>query len=83
MSRINVTKPWLGNEEIEAVAEAIESGWVAQGPRVAAFEEKFAAKVGAPHAIAVSSCTTALHLALVVAGVGPGDDVGRLSVDRR
>jgi dTDP-4-amino-4,6-dideoxygalactose transaminase len=75
VSRINVTKPWLGNEEIEAVAEAIESGWVAQGPRVAAFEEKFAAKVGAPHAIAVSSCTTALHLALVVAGVGPGDDV--------
>ena len=75
MSRINVTKPWLGNEEIEAVAEAIESGWVAQGPRVAAFEEKFAAKVGAPHAIAVSSCTTALHLALIAAGVGPGDDV--------
>jgi dTDP-4-amino-4,6-dideoxygalactose transaminase len=75
VSRINVMKPWLGNEEIAAVAEAIESGWVAQGPRVAAFEEKFAAKVDAEHAIAVSSCTTALHLALIAAGVGPGDDV--------
>lgn len=75
MSRINVMKPWLGDEEIAAVAEAIASGWVAQGPRVAAFEEKFAAKVNAEHAIAVSSCTTALHLALIVTGVGPGDDV--------
>jgi dTDP-4-amino-4,6-dideoxygalactose transaminase len=75
VNRVNVMKPWLGTEEIAAVAEVIESGWVAQGPRVAAFEEKFAAQVGAEHAIAVSSCTTALHLALVVAGVGPGDDV--------
>jgi dTDP-4-amino-4,6-dideoxygalactose transaminase len=75
VNRINVMKPWLGYEEIASVAEAIESGWVAQGPRVAAFEEKFAAQVDAEHAIAVSSCTTALHLALIVAGVGPGDDV--------
>jgi dTDP-4-amino-4,6-dideoxygalactose transaminase len=75
MSRINVMKPWLGNDEIAAVAETIESGWVAQGPRVAAFEAKFAAKVDAEHAIAVSSCTTALHLALIVTGVRPGDDV--------
>ena len=75
MSRVNVIKPWLGSEEIAAVSEAIESGWVAQGPRVAAFEEKFAAKVGAEHAIAVSSCTTALHLALIAAGVGSDDDV--------
>lgn len=75
MSRINVMKPWLGNEEIAAVAEAIESGWVAQGPRVAAFEEKFAAMVDADHAVAVSSCTTALHLALIAAGIEPGDDV--------
>lgn len=75
MSRINVIQPELGDEEIAAVAEVIESGWVAQGPRVAAFEQKFAALVGAEHAIAVSSCTAALHLALIAAGVGPGDDV--------
>lgn len=75
MNRINVMKPWLGEEEIAAVAEVIESGWVAQGPRVARFEEEFAAAMESPHAVAVSSCTAALHLALVVAGVGEGDDV--------
>jgi len=75
MTRINVMKPWLGTEEAEALAEVIASGWVAQGPRVAEFEEEFADAVGAPFAIATSNCTTALHLALVVAGVGPGHDV--------
>lgn len=75
MSRINVMQPWLGEAEIEAVTEVLRSGWVAQGPRVKAFEEAFAAHQQAQHAVAVSSCTTGLHLALVVAGVRPGDEV--------
>ncbi|MBU4465612.1 MAG: DegT/DnrJ/EryC1/StrS family aminotransferase, partial [Actinobacteria bacterium] len=75
MTRVNVMRPWLGEEEVAAVTEVIESGWVAQGPRVAAFETAFAEKQQAQHAIAVSNCTTALHLALKVVGVGAGDDV--------
>ncbi|MCG6498930.1 DegT/DnrJ/EryC1/StrS aminotransferase family protein [Kitasatospora sp. A2-31] len=72
---IPVMLPWLGEEEAAAAAEAVRSGWVAQGPRVAAFERAFAEHLGVPHAVAVSSCTTALHLALIGAGVGPGDEV--------
>lgn len=75
MSRLNVMQPWLGEEEVAAVSEVIRSGWVAQGPRVAAFESRFAEVQQAEHAVATSSCTTALHLALVVAGVVAGDDV--------
>jgi len=75
MSRINVMQPFVGAEEIRAVTDVIASGWVAQGPRVAAFESAFAVHQLADHAVAVSSCTTALQLALVVAGVQPGDDV--------
>lgn len=68
-------RPWLGPEEAAAASEAITSGWVAQGPRVEAFERAVAARVEAAAGVAVSSCTTALHLALVVLGVGPGDEV--------
>ncbi len=75
MSRINVMKPWLGEEEAAALSEVIASGWIAQGPRTAQFEAAFAQRMEAGHAVAASSCTTALHLALVVAGVSPGDDV--------
>ncbi|MFT4287066.1 DegT/DnrJ/EryC1/StrS family aminotransferase [Nocardioides sp.] len=75
MSRVNVMQPWLGEEEAAALAEVIASGWVAQGPRVAAFEEAFAASQQASYAVATSNCTTALHLAMVVTGVGRGDDV--------
>lgn len=73
--RIPVMIPWLGEEEAKAASDAVLSGWVAQGPRVAAFEQAFAERVGAEHGIAVSSCTTALHLALVALGLGPGDEV--------
>ena len=72
---IPVMRPWLGNEEAEAAAAAVASGWIAQGPRVREFEEAFAAAIGAPHAVAVSSCTAALHLALIAFGIGPGDEV--------
>jgi dTDP-4-amino-4,6-dideoxygalactose transaminase len=72
---IPVMRPWLGEEEAEAAAAAVASGWIAQGPRVAQFETAFGAALGAAHAVAVSSCTTALHLALIAAGIGPGDEV--------
>ncbi|MFP3526305.1 DegT/DnrJ/EryC1/StrS family aminotransferase, partial [Pantoea sp. SIMBA_072] len=68
-------KPWLGAEEAMALANVIASGWVAQGPKVRQFEEAFAKEQRAGFAVATSSCTSALHLALAVAGVGPGDDV--------
>ncbi|WP_079078397.1 DegT/DnrJ/EryC1/StrS family aminotransferase [Streptomyces sp. CdTB01] len=73
--RIPVMIPWLGEEEAKAASDAVLSGWVAQGPRVAEFERAFAERVGAEHGIAVSSCTTALHLCLVALGLGPGDEV--------
>src|SRR5438105_9196914 len=79
MPVIPVAKPFLGEEEAAAAREAILSGWVTQGPRVAAFEGQFARYVGAPHACAVSSCTAALHLALHALGVGPGDEVVTVS----
>ncbi|MEV6491626.1 DegT/DnrJ/EryC1/StrS family aminotransferase [Actinoplanes sp. NPDC051633] len=75
MKKIPVMIPQLGEEEALAAAEAVRSGWVAQGPRVARFEQEFAATVGAGYGVAVSSCTTGLHLALVLQDIGPGDEV--------
>jgi dTDP-4-amino-4,6-dideoxygalactose transaminase len=65
----------LEEQDFDAVAETLRSGWLTLGPRTAAFEEAFAAHLGARHAIALSSCTAALHLAYLAAGVGPGDEV--------
>ena len=72
---IPIMKPWMGEAEAEATRRPLLSGWVTQGPEVAAFEGEFAAYTGAQHAIAVSNCTTALHLALLAVGVKPGDEV--------
>ena len=68
-------RPTLTGDEGAVVADVIASGWVSQGPRVREFEQAFAARVGAPEAVATTNCTTALHLALYASGVGPGDEV--------
>jgi dTDP-4-amino-4,6-dideoxygalactose transaminase len=65
----------LEDEDVAAVVDALRSGWLTMGPRIQAFEEAFAEHLGVPHAIATSSCTTALHLAYLAAGVEPGDEV--------
>lgn len=72
---IYVSKPYIGDEEKKYVMEVLESGMLAQGPKVAALEQKFAYLCGVKHAIATSSGTTALHIALLAHGIGPGDEV--------
>lgn len=72
---IPIAKPFLTEEEAQAAYDTILTGWITQGPKVQEFEEKFAAYTGARYAVAVSNCTTALHLSMIVAGIGPGDEV--------
>lgn len=67
--------PDLTDAEVQAVSETVKSLWVAKGPRTVKFEEEFAKHVGAKHAVAMNSCTAALHVALLSAGIGPGDEV--------
>jgi dTDP-4-amino-4,6-dideoxygalactose transaminase len=74
-SELPFSRPSLGAEEMGEVIDALQSGWLAAGPRVARFEEEFARYLGAEHAVAVSSGTAALHLALLAHGIGPGDQV--------
>ena len=72
---VPVFKTGFGHEELEAVAEVFQSGWLGPGPKVAEFEEAFARELGAPHAVAVNSGTAALHLVCLAMGLGPGDEV--------
>ena len=74
MRKIPVTKPYFTDEESQMAAEALSSGWVAQGPRVAEFEKQIAAHEGVAEGVATTSCTTALHLAMVAQGLGSGMD---------
>jgi perosamine synthetase len=74
-TKIPITKPLFGDEELEAVQRPLESGWVVQGPYVEEFESKFSDFTGAKHSVATSSCTTALHIAVAALGLSPGDEV--------
>src|SRR5215470_10819131 len=76
---IPIARPTLDADDAQAAQRVILSGWLSQGPEVAAFEEEFAGFVGARHACAVSNCTAALHLALLAVGVRPGDEVVTVS----
>jgi len=67
--------PSIGEEEIAEVTDSLRSGWITTGPKVKRFEEEFAQYIECPHAVAVNSCTSALHIALTALGIGPGDEV--------
>ena len=73
--QVPIALPSIGEEEVAAVAGVLESGWITQGPKVAAFEAAFAKRHGVAHGLATTSCTTALHLVLGAVGVRPGDEV--------
>ena len=73
--KIPIAIPFLGKEEADAAHSTTLSGWVTQGPKVAEFEDNFSAFVGSEYAVAVSNCTTALHLSMIVSGIGEGDEV--------
>jgi len=72
---IPICRPWIGKEEIDAIGRVIDSKWISTGSKTAEFEQKFAEYIGVKHAIAVSSCTAALHLSLVAAGIESGDEI--------
>src|SRR6185312_761144 len=72
---VQIAAPSLGEEEWHALREPLESGWLTQGPKVAAFEAAFAERHQVAHALATTSCTTALHLSLLGLGIEPGDEV--------
>lgn len=72
---IPLCRPWVDEMEIEAVSEVIASKWISTGPKTAQFEQRFAEYIGVKHALAVSSCTAALHLSLIAAGIGEADEV--------
>ena len=74
-SFIPYNRPSIGEEEIAEVVDTLRSGWLTSGPKTEQFEREFATYVGAPHALAVNSCTAGLHLALAALGLGPGDEV--------
>jgi dTDP-4-amino-4,6-dideoxygalactose transaminase len=73
--KIPITKPYFGKEEAEAVQKPLQSGWVVQGPYVREFENRFSTFTGTPFSIATSSCSTALHIAVAMLGLKPGDEV--------
>lgn len=73
--QIQIFKPSFGQEELDALREPFETGWIGQGPKTAKFEEEFAAYVGAKYAVGVNSATAALHVTCVALGIGPGDEV--------
>ena len=69
-----LTRPWIGEEEKREVMDTLDGVWLSRGPKVSRFEDDFKAYTGANNAIAVSSCTAALHVSLVAAGVKEGED---------
>lgn len=73
--KIPISKPYFGEEEKQSLLEPLETGWVVQGPKVAEFEKRFSSYTGTPYALAVSNCTTALHLAMITLDIKPGDEV--------